>query len=354
MVKKTNSMTTTATLLHDRIRGCLLGGLIGDAMGAPAEGKTFTQIAETFGEIRDFDGAGTDDTAVRLMLIDAILATEGHPRIDDVAAALLRAEPETYRLWWVPVRNLFHKLQAGVALPVDAGWGNMHSSSSAMGIAPLGLLNAGDPRRAAQEAFELAGLFHAGPTGFARDAACAMAGAVAAAIVPGAGVEEVLRAAHAYLLPVSASAMREAISETLDLAAAAGSYERFRADFYATRLRAIIADPRETVPVALALFRLAEGDPSRAIVMGANFGRDADTIATMVGCLSGAFQGAVALPTAWVEKAEVGAGARYSHIVASLVAMLIRRRDEAATQVHLLDTLLGPLHLDGSAPPDAA
>ena len=35
--------------LEDRIYGCLLGGLIGDAMGAPTEGKTYQQIAETYG-----------------------------------------------------------------------------------------------------------------------------------------------------------------------------------------------------------------------------------------------------------------------------------------------------------------
>ena len=34
--------------LEDRIYGCLLGGLIGDAMGAPTEGKTYQQIAETY------------------------------------------------------------------------------------------------------------------------------------------------------------------------------------------------------------------------------------------------------------------------------------------------------------------
>ena len=32
--------------LEDKIYGCLLGGLIGDAMGAPTEGKTFRQISD--------------------------------------------------------------------------------------------------------------------------------------------------------------------------------------------------------------------------------------------------------------------------------------------------------------------
>lgn len=85
--------------LRSKIRGCLLGGLIGDALGAPAEGKTYAQIAEIYGELTDFDGAGTDDTAVRLILIDAIAASGGHPRVDDFAAAFLRAKDVSYRLW---------------------------------------------------------------------------------------------------------------------------------------------------------------------------------------------------------------------------------------------------------------
>lgn len=226
---------------------------------------------------------------------------------------------------------MFHKLESGVALPADAGWGNMHSSSSAMAIAPLGLLNAGDPRRAARETFEVAGLIHSGPTGFSRDAACAMA----------ATVESTLAAATAHLLPTSARTMRDAIASTLDLAAGTGDYEAFRAAFYAHGLREIVADPRETVPVALALVHLAGGDPHRAIVMGANFGRDADTIATMAGGLAGALRGAEALPSAWVERAERGAGAGYGDAIERFVALLAQRRDEAHAQTQLLDQLLG-------------
>src|SRR5258707_3101151 len=189
--------------LRSRIRGCLLGGLIGDAMGAPTEGKTYQQIAETFGEVTDFEGAGTDDTAIRLILIDAIFTSRGHPRVDDFADAFLRAEGVSYRLWWVPVKNMVHRLQAGPELPGDVGWGNMHSSSSAMAIAPLGILNAADPRRAARETFELAGLIHSGPSGFSRDAACAMAAAVGAACAPHSTVAPGAHSASAFPSPAT-------------------------------------------------------------------------------------------------------------------------------------------------------
>lgn len=327
-------------LLRSKIRGCLLGGLIGDAMGAPAEGKTYEQIAAQFGELTDFEGAGTDDTAIRLILIDAIVASEGHPRVDDFADAFLRARDVSYRLWWVPVRNMFFKLEAGIALPADAGWGNMHSSSSAMAIAPMGILNAGNPRRAAQETFEVASLIHSGPSGFSRDAACALAAAIAAAFAPDATVESIVRAATAYLPPTTARVMREEIAAYQEIATETGEYVAFRAAAYAHGLREIIADPRETVPVALALFRLADGDPNHAIIMGANYGRDADTIATMVGGLAGAFSGVAAFKAAWMEKAERGAGAQYEEKVEAFVRLLSQRRDDAAAYAEYLTTLM--------------
>ena len=35
--------------LWEKVRGCLLGGLLGDAIGAPGEGKTYREIADQLG-----------------------------------------------------------------------------------------------------------------------------------------------------------------------------------------------------------------------------------------------------------------------------------------------------------------
>jgi hypothetical protein len=53
----------------------------------------------------------------------------------------------------------------------------------------------------------------------------------------------------------------------------------------------VMCDSRETVPAAIALALLASGDPVTAVTYGANFGRDADTIACMAGYICGAFTG---------------------------------------------------------------
>ena len=67
--------------------------------------------------------------------------------------------------------------------------------------------------------------------------------------------------------------------------------------------RRITCDSRETIPITLALFRLAEGDVEKTVIYGANFGRDADTIATMGGAIAGAYQGITGIRADWVEKA---------------------------------------------------
>src|SRR5579862_3139613 len=320
-------------MLEDRIYGCLLGGMIGDAMGAPGEGKTFRQIQEQYGPegITSFQGVGTDDTAIREQLIDAILREEGFVTCDAFAESFQRFRRENYGKWWVPVRNAFHKFDSKVALPVDAGWGNAPSSSSAMAISPMGILNAAHPRQAALETFGVAGFLHGGPSGFCRDAACAMAAAVAEAFHPQATVATIVESATKYLPPVSAQEILRCVDATRRMAREAGGYEAFRDHFYATSLREEQCDSRETVPVTLALFELMEGDPERAILHAANFGRDADTLATMVGGLCGAFRGASGLPERWREQVVPEVQTRYRQLTAQLTA-LIQRRAEAAEQ----------------------
>lgn len=321
------------TRLEDKIYGCLLGGLIGDAMGAPGEGKTYQQIQERLGPdgITDFEGVGTDDTAIREQLIDAIFKAGGDVTCDHFAQSFRDHREKNYRLWFVPVRNAFHKFDAGLRLAAYAGWDNMQSSSTAMSISPMGIINACDPRRAALETLDVASFIHNGASGFCRDAACAMAAAVAAAFCADASVDSILEAAATYLLPMSAQEMRGRIRETLALAGEGGSYEGFRAAYYQKHLYPTQSDSRETVPAVLALFRLAGSDAERAILWAANFGRDADTIGTMVGGLCGAYRGASGLPKRWVEKVEANPNVPYRQQV-PLLAEIVRRRARAAEQ----------------------
>jgi ADP-ribosylglycohydrolase len=296
------------TVLFKKVYGCLLGGIIGDAMGAPAEDMTYNQVKKKFGWINDFEGSGTDDSAIKLILCEAIIKSKGHITADEWADAFLANKKKYYNYFYIPVRNMFHKIESRLSLPVYAGMGNMHSSSSAMSISPMGIINACNPRQAAIETWDTAGLIHGGASTFCRDGACAIAAAVAEAMSPKATVNSVLEASWKYLHKDSSKELLDRINLTMEMVKRTRNYEAFRKEYYKKCLGDIVSDSRETVPCVLALFKLANGDPVKVIEYGANFGRDADTIGTMAGALVGAFKGADGLKAAWIAKIEAAFG----------------------------------------------
>jgi len=332
-------MDTSNTILMDRILGCLLGGVIGDAMGAPAEGKTYEQIQEEIGWIDDFEGSGTDDSALRLILCDAIISGGGWATADEFAASFLKYKERFHRLFYIPVKNMFHKIESKLALPVNAGYGNMHSSSSAMCISPIGIINAGDPRQAAAEAFEVASLIHAGASSFCRDGACAIAAAVAEAMNPASTLETVIEASTAYLHLLSAREMIDCINKVVGFVRRDKEYEEFRKWHYGNCLRDIISDSRETVPCALGVFILAQGRPEKAIPLAANMGRDADTIGTMVGGITGAFAGRSQIPQPWAAKA-IGEEIDQLKLAEDLASVVTKRLEDRRKRIGIIESLL--------------
>lgn len=291
-------------ILYDKIYGCLVGGLIGDAMGGPTELKSYKEVEEKFGWVDTFDGAGTDDTVIKTILTDAIFAHEGNVTADEWAEAFVAVGRKHYALYFAPVRNMFHKLEGDLALPVYAGMGNAPSSSSAMAIAPMGIINACDPRRAAGETYDVAGVLHAGETTFCRDGACAIAAAIAEALKPETTVDAIAQASHAYLHRKSSKVLIDLIEESIAKVASGMDYKQYRAWYYENRLRKLMCDSRETLPATIAIFILAQGDMEKAAVYSANFGRDSDTIGTMAAAIAGAYKGASALRPDWLAKME--------------------------------------------------
>ncbi len=287
--------------LEKKIYGALIGGLIGDAMGAPCEDMAYTDIESKYGWVSDFDGAGTDDSAIKQILCNAIIKHNGDVTADEWAEAFLEYR-EYYDLFFIPVKNMFHKIDSHLELPVYAGIGNMQSSSSAMSIAPLGLINPCNPYLASLQTYDAAGLIHGGCSTFCRDGATVIASVIAEAMHPGISPRDAVEKAVSYLHPVSSKELRDIIARALDLASL--DYKEFRRMYYEGFLKEIVSDSRETVPCVLALFIISDGDPRTAIEYAANFGRDADTIGAMLGSIAGAYAGIDAFPAEWVEKVE--------------------------------------------------
>jgi ADP-ribosylglycohydrolase len=252
--------------LYRKTLGCLLGGIIGDAIGTPTENLDYRDIERDFGWVADFDSDGTDDTVMKDLLAEALVRTSGYATLDDWAAVWLDRWPAIFgdkrNKFFVSVLHTARKLKSH-SLPREAALGNLPSSSSAMCISPVGIVNAANPHQAALQAYNLASLIHVQDVGFCQDAAAAMAAATAAAFIPGATVESVLTLATKFLMPTSGREMLDRISAALALARETNDFKRFRAALYEQPERfflPITCDSRETVPFALALFYLADGD----------------------------------------------------------------------------------------------
>ena len=327
------------TDLRDRVLGALLGGLCGDAIGRPVESLHYETIAERFGRItgpladrRGAPGDGTDDSALKHLLCTAIVRAEGEVTARDWA--LVWRERMIPRHYWVPIQNAYYRLVVQDVPPDEVGAGTMLSNSSAMCIAPVGIVNAGNPRAATREALSVARLVHRGTP---LEAAGAVAAVVAAALDDGATPDGVVAASTAFLPPESE--MVPAIVAGVALARESAGYEAFREAFYERLLRpwpdrderfSTAVDPRESVPVALGIFLLSKGDPVETILGCANFGRDADTIATIGGAIAGALRGASALPADWVAAVRDATPVDQDELTSSLLAVLRRRAEQAA------------------------
>lgn len=331
--------------LLDRIRGTLVGGLCGDEIGRPAEGFDYRVLEANVGRITGplepggLATVGTDDSALKHMLCEALVHAGAREVTPEDWAAVWRDRMDPAQ-FYIPVQNAYFKLIAEQVPAEDCGVGNMLSNSSAMSISPIGIVNAGNAASAYREAVSVARLIH---RGVPLQAAGAVAAGVAEAFAPGATPSSVADAAVSWL--PRGGELASSIEAGLALAGASHDYADFRGRFYEqllrpwpqqTEERSIAVDPRETIPIALGVFVLAEGDPTETILGCANFGRDADTAATIGGAIAGALHGVQALPSRWVEVICARASVDQDDLATRLLEVLQRRTADADNRADVI------------------
>ncbi len=305
----------TLSKLEQHAFACLAFGVIGDAMGSPTELLEPEEIERRFGWVESFEGEGTDDVFMRDLLAEAMLKTSGYATADDWAAewkehrAIILGEKADR--FFPSILHAVDKISRNYP-PQLLAVGTMPSSTSAMAIAPVSIVNAGHPVAAAAQAAEIASLVHVTENAFCQDGASAIAAAVAAAFAPDATVESVLQAALQSVRSWSAEEMRRLIVSALELARSSRDFRAFRTEYHKSFRQEVICDSRETVPATLAIVLLAEGDAWQATVLGANFGRDCDTIGCMAGGICGALQGLT--PSSMARINQISPGVRDSQL----------------------------------------
>jgi ADP-ribosylglycohydrolase len=287
--------------LYQRFFNVVAASRVGDAMGTPTEGLSPEQIDATFGWVTEFEGDGTDDSMMATILADTLTSTDSFATADEWAADIHRHRADILAKqdkFFASVLHLVEKLEFGYR-PADVALGNMPSSSSAMCIWPVALVNVGQPDAAARQAYELGRLIHVNDADHCTDAAAALAAAIAAAFLPDASISSCTTEAVKAIRPTSGRSFRDALLDAIQLASDSKSYQDFRTSYQARFARPTVCDSLETVPAAFALATLADGDVRAAVEYSANFGRDTDTIASMAGALCGALSADI--PQSWLD-----------------------------------------------------
>lgn len=356
------------TPLEDKATGCVAGAAVGDALGGATEGWTPEQIVTRYGgqvegvvppfntdwrnarpiaPYHKGDGHITDDTLMTHALIRVYQKAGTHLDAYSMAEHFV---PELMgeRVWIpeleaeaLPLQRIFlaekwivAKLHYGHADPREAGVGNIVNCGAAMYVAPVGIVNAGDPDAAYAEAVDLTG---AHQSSYGREAAGVMAAAVAEAMRPGATVDSVVAACLRLAKDGTKAAIDAVCSAARDLGHWDGSFEVLRA---AMRPYDTVADTYrdqglgarrpsrvhsiEELPLALAFLVVAKGDYRETVLGGVNYGRDADSIASMGGAIAGALGGLDSVPGDWIE--QVSSASRTDIVAPGLAVAKVARR----------------------------
>ena len=399
--------TDAAVSLRCRIRGILHGVAFGDAIGATVEKLSAEEIRQRYGRVTSLDvewhrmsgpeeerggrvrggGIVTDDTLMTLCLMAIYEETGRHLDAWDMAGPMVRQiawtprfVPELQRTTMLierlfyPEKWIFQRHQLTNCDPREGGIGNMVNCGAAMYIAPVGIVNACDPKAAYDEAIDLAsGHQHS----YGLEAAGVMAAAVAAAMVPGATIDAVVETAIALAKDGTRAAIADIAEAARRLRPHRADHARVTAEFQAiigrystmgddvsrrpekagipthdytpSRLRAI-----EELPLALGFCLVNDGDFRASVVDGINSGRDTDSIGCMAGAILGAMHGEAIIDPAdrdrldQVNRFDLTAAADRFHDAAARI--LAADLDRARTR----DATLHTLFTDATAPARAA
>jgi len=328
--------------------GCLLGGAVGDALGAAVEFDSIGAIRREYGEtgIENYTscygrkGAITDDTQMTLFTAEGLLRAWCRKKQKAIPAAChemvhlaylrwlstqgARSAYENFNIaqdgWLLTVADLHHRrapgntclsaLQSAKMGTVDHPINNSKGCGGVMRAAPVGLFaakalqSAGHHGKEWKEIFDLgcraAAMTHGHPSGYLP------AGCLATIIY---GI-------------ISGLTIEEAIHKTLTVLTTANGYEEtLNAIKLALNLWKKTSKPgpetiekmgggwvgEEALAISLYCALAAEGDFAKGVCLAVNHTGDSDSTGSITGNILGAMQGRAAIPAPWLEELELKA-----------------------------------------------
>lgn len=285
---------TTENELADRFRGALVGTAVGDALGAPMEGRNEVP-ADYLGSLDSTPPnlAYTDDTAMTIGVANSLLECDGFDGAHMARTLAHGYEREPWRGYGAGPPRVFDSLTRGVpwdeaAASLFDGEGS-YGNGAAMRVAPVALHAYPDQDRAAEIAHKTALITHTHPEGI--DGAVAQAVAITALLRTSSNV------ISAKLTRIVMSHVKSSVFRSKLLFIDHHMGERGlngMADVLGTGIAA-----HTSVPTALACFLANTASFGDSVKAAISLGGDTDTIGAMTGALAGARNGLSGIPENW-------------------------------------------------------
>ena len=301
--------------MQDRFVGALLGGAIGDSLGSFCEGWSRERILEVAdltgcyrervgrnGEVVRAAGAYTDDTQQTLVVVESILAC-GKVDPADVARRYLEMwrAGELYA-YGGAFRETMERMDAGASWE-EAASVDQPSNGTVMKIGPVGLWDWQRGEAIRDDAVALSRVTHRDPR--------AVAGAVAVAHAVGyvlahrpLDAAELIEVAAELARPIHAvtGEMLGGLRKLLEMSGEAACRTMLEVpECPIGSGQGIPGEAPVTALVALEAFLRTPDDYEATVRRALQMGGDVDTFAAVAGTLSGAYNGAEALPGHLVE-----------------------------------------------------
>ncbi len=300
---------------RDSALGALYGLALGDALGMPTQLMSRQAIADRYGMLRTFEPAAadhplaagmpaasvTDDTEQAFLV--ARLLVEGGGHIDGrvFAGELVRWEDGmrakgSLDLLGPSTKRAVEAVIEGESVDESGRYGT--TNGAAMRVTPVGIAVAStDLVDLVDRVEEVSRVSH--NTGVAISAASAVATAVSAAIDGADATEAIGLAVDAARIGAERGFWVAAADIGARIRLAVDCADPTDIDGSLTRLYEVVGTSlasQESVPAAFGLLALYPGDPWEACLAAASLGGDSDTVAAMVGAMSGSLYGVDAFP----------------------------------------------------------
>lgn len=311
------------TQYFNKILGCLLGAAVGDAMGAPTETRTIDMIKKDFGGfVTDLvtplrgsyaygEPAGhvTDDFSLSYETCKEFLK-DGRITQDAAKRGLVRwgDMDEFCAPYYGPTTiAAINRIKAGQdeEIPTQKFDNKSNTNGAAMKVGPYALFSIGDMDKTLDNVFVSCMVSH--NNALALSGACSIAAAVCEAMGTHTSVQHVVEAGiyganegRKRALEIARPCPGASLDKLIRLSVSIGLSHRGDFETAMREISSLIGTGLptvESVPAVFGFITAMNADPVKSIAMGVNGGADTDTVATMIGAIVGAYNGADSFPS---------------------------------------------------------